>query len=394
MLYLILFLGLCLLVDTLYRKLPAYALKRIDISRRMVPERIVAGEEAVLETTVRNLKWLPLPWIRFRTIVPWQFDFKHAKTVQLRKDESCMHTVTSSLLFYERLLRKDPFRVQKRGFYKLEGMDFETGDVFGWIETEMPVSCPVRLWVHPRVKALASLVQDTRSLYGEISVRRWIVPDPMFTVGARDYTDRDPLSAIDWKATARVNRLQVKKFDHTADRSVQVFLDTQSAPTFWRHLRHEVVEYAIDIAASAIQESLDAKIPVGLVVNNLALDGRRIMNVPQGLGVNHRTYLMDTLAMTTAFRTESMHTVMQQVCRNLAEHTLVVVITAYLSEELAHTLNILAARGFAIKLMDLTGSNAAPNPLPLHRSIARLVPAVALDETITELPGGDAHARN
>lgn len=385
MLYIILFLALWLGLDTFYKWLPAHALKRIDVSRQFLPERIVSGERSQLVTTISNRKWLPLPWIRFRTVVPWQFQFDSAKTVQLRRDESCMHTVTSSLLFYEKLMRKDAFVVAKRGFYKLDALTFETGDVFGWVEAETTFSTPIKLWVHPEIKPLFSLIKDTKSLMGEISVRRWIVPDPMFAVGARDYTDKDPMSAIDWKATARVNRLQVKKQDYTADKTVQIFLDTQSAATYWRHLRHEVVEHGISVTASVVEEALLAKIPVGLLVNNLAQDGRRVMQVSPGLGAHHRTVLMDTLATASAYRTEDMATVMQAVCRNLAEHTLIVIVTAFLSGSLAETLNRLAKRGFAIKLVDLSGDHVPK--FMLHRSIERFESRETLDETLTEYEG-------
>lgn len=354
MIYILLFLGAWLLIDYLYKKLPRAALKRVEFDRAFLPNRITVGQGSVVQTTVYNRKWLPLPWFRIRTIVPWQFQFETSKTVHLRQDDSCEHIVVSSLLFYEKLIRKDQFTVSKRGYYTLDGLSFETGDLLGGTSAQMTVEKPIALWVYPEVVPLSKLVMPSASMSGPVSIKRWIMPDPISPIGARDYTCQDPFSAIDWKATARVNRLQVKQLDYTANRNIMLFLDVQTQPVFWQDIRKDAVEAAVSIVVSLITESMSCKIPVGLAVNNLALDGRRIVQHPTGLGTYHYTALMDTVAMVTPHRSEEMSSILNHYCNNLAMHTVLVMITPFLSEDLKRVLNHIAKKGYLIKVFDLS----------------------------------------
>ena len=389
MLYVVILFIILVGIETFYKQLPQLTLKRIEFKRQMSVERVIAGEEAYLETIISNKKLIPLPWFKIHTTVPWQFAFKEAKTVQIRRDEACEHVVTSSLLFYEKLVRRDYFVALKRGYYKIDDFNFQSGDLFGWVDVEMNVHAPVHLFVHPVLKPLEKLIKSSRSLFGETSVRRWIVPDPLFTLGARDYTSSDPFSAIDWKATARVNRLQVKQNDYTSDRTVQIFLDTQSHQIFWKHLRKEAVERGIEIAASVIHEGFNLKAPVGLIVNNLALDGGKIMTVLPGLSHGHRSVLMDTLAMSSAYCSESMSNILRVKCRNLEQHTIIVLITACLTNDLLAQVNRLAKGGYHIKLVDLS---LEPVVSGLHKGVEYYLPKEHIDQQITDIDEEAARA--
>lgn len=345
----------------IYIRLPERALAALEVTRSVSPQRISVGGEVVLETVIFNRRWLPLPWLRLNALLSPAF-----------KGEALIQSITASLLFFERVVHRERIRVPRRGVYKLDVYRSETGDVFGWAsaEAEKRIDSAPLLWVYPKVRPVNQVLQAVSTDCGEVSVRRWLAPDPMLAMGTRDYTDRDPMSSIDWKATARLGKFQVRQLDHTANPGLQLFLDLQSTPCFWSDVRDKAVESSIAIAAAIIQDACALGIPVGLATNHLALNGRRYMDIPLGKGPSQWTALMDTLALCTTRRSDGIEQIMRGILPRVALQTTVVLITSYLSVALAATLDGLVERGYPVVLVNLS-EMTVPVP-PLHRSIRQL----------------------
>lgn len=64
---------------------------------------------------------------------------------------------------------------------------------------------------------------------GDVSVRRFILEDPVLTLGFREYTGREPMKMISWTQSARGTGLMVKKYDYTVEPAVSVLLNIDSA---------------------------------------------------------------------------------------------------------------------------------------------------------------------
>ena len=101
---------------------------------------------------------------------------------------------------------------------------FENGTVMTYQTGEVVV-------IPPRCEN-SNVLRTLGGFLGDISVRRFILEDPLLTVGFREYTGREPMKSISWTQSARVGRPLVKQYDHTVDATVTVLRCASSRPYF------------------------------------------------------------------------------------------------------------------------------------------------------------------
>jgi len=359
---------LILLFTTLYAtsKWQLIAPKKFDITRSLDKTRVNIGEEVQITTTMINKKWIPLPWVSVFTYVPQSFLFNGMPIPFLTAERLAEYNIVTSFLFYERVKRHDKFTCNKRGYYKLDAPTVTFGDLFGFAKAEITVQSDVALYVYPRQMPLQSFRLIPNTLQGPISVKRWIMPDPIQAIGARAYTHDDSFNMIDWKASAKLGELQVKKMDHTADISMMVLLDVQTAKMHWNEIDRDSIEKGVEIAASLIKEAFSLKIPVGFCANSVDAFMRNAIMIKPANTPNQKVQILDALAMVTPFRGVAMEKLMREATIAFNNMSLIILITSFLSVELIETLNQKCKQGARIKLI-LT--KASTNTAKLDRKI-------------------------
>ena len=101
-------------------------------------------------------------------------------------------------------------------------------------------------------------------IIGDIVSRRRLFEDVFSFRGIRDYTRTDPLSAVNWKATARTGKMMVNLRDYTFGQEVRILLNLEE-PNY--RYGEDVLENAIRIAATVACRCISDRIPVSLVSN-------------------------------------------------------------------------------------------------------------------------------
>jgi hypothetical protein len=109
---------------------------------------------------------------------------------------------------------------------------------------------------------------------GDFSVRRFIFEDPTLIYGYRDYTGREPMRQISWKATARTGKLTVREQDHTQEWSATVLAD------LWSETQGDL-ERVLELVRTVCEVLEERHISYALYSNS------DIGNVPEGLGRQH-----------------------------------------------------------------------------------------------------------
>lgn len=71
----------------------------------------------------------------------------------------------------------------------------------------------------------ANIETKLSGFLGDISVNRFILEDPVLTIGFNDYTGYEPQKMISCTQSARNNKLMVKKYDYTQELQVTVILN-------------------------------------------------------------------------------------------------------------------------------------------------------------------------
>ena len=136
--------------------------------------------------------------------------------------------------------------------------------------TASVVEAPAEIFVHPALLGEDALPLPADRAQGDVSVMRWIQPDPFLVNGIRDYRAGDPLRDIHWAATARTGQMQVKTHDYTADPRLMVLINAQRTEDQWGDLmeyEQDKIEYAISLAATLCLRALGQGCEAGFAAN-------------------------------------------------------------------------------------------------------------------------------
>lgn len=292
--------------------------KNVSIKIYFDKLRVIEGDECTLITEVTNKKIMPLPIIKFKIKIPIQLEKKdYYKKETIMKDRYEYIFITS-LISFQKFKRRTIFIPEKRGFYQIENVSVELIDLLGISKSRLEYNDNLKLIVHPKTDNVDKLFMNNNSYQGKEIVRRWILPDPIIYSGVRQYNIRDSYKDIDWKATAKLGELYVKKYDYTSDPSV-VFLIDVNIENNGSICENEYVDKAVRITASMVKELANINIPVGLATNAFVkyLDRDTIM---PDIGKKHYMKIFDLLACLCSYKMKEIENTAIKTIRSCHEN--------------------------------------------------------------------------
>lgn len=252
----------------------------------------VRGESCELLETIENRKLLPLPVLKVKFQMSRQLAFEDAGTESSVTDQYYRNDVFS-VRPYTRHIRSLRFTCKKRGFYRINGLDVVAGDLF--LTHELPKSLPVdsQLYVYPRPFRGMDFNGALRQLNGEVATKRHLQEDPFEYLGIREYTPRDTLRDVNWKATARSGELKVNQKGCTAQRSVRLVVNLEDGAI----LRQEdLLEASIEMAAAAAELFIGQGIRTSLETNGPDLLTKEAVCLKASCGAGHLDSIFRGLA--------------------------------------------------------------------------------------------------
>ena len=242
----------------------------------------------------------------------------------------------------------------------------ESGDPFGFVRTQKMQHHRSSILVLPRVVPLVDLGLPAVRPLGEVRGGDRIYEDVTRPSGLRDYQKGDSLTRIDWKATARNQKLLVRTFDPSSTVNVVIAVAVDTTEPFWRLDVPVELERVITVAASVANHVAELDYTFGVFANDMAVQVRRSMKVPPSQGRDQLGEVMEALATTPPMASGPM-------ARHLAEHaprfpfgTTIVLCTALITDEMVATLDNLDHAGAKIVVM-YTGSADLPGLPPRVR---------------------------
>lgn len=255
-------------------------------------------EAFTLETTITNTRRLPVDFLRSGEIMPDDITLLGGEfTISAYPRGSALISHTY-LMPRQKIKRTLKASLPRRGNYFFRGATLTAGSFLGFAEKNKEFHLTREVVAPPKPVATPELTQLLGRFIGDISVNRFIMEDPVLTIGFRDYTDRDPMRSICWKQTARLGKLMVKNYDHTLDLTVTVILNTDSADK-------EGLETVFSLARSACDFLEASEIPYRLVTNAVVggTAGRSLIR--DGFGGDHALAVLELLARATYNNNES-----------------------------------------------------------------------------------------
>lgn len=220
------------------------------------------GQQATLKATVTNAKMLPLPVLMLR----------YKMNRGLRMGENANATVTDklnvveyfSVLGNERVVREQKVEATRRGCYHIDVLNLMMPQLISGQESFLVLPQDTELIVYPKLLEIPEMWGICEKIIGDIVSRRRLFEDVFSFRGIRDYTRTDPLSAVNWKATARTGKMMVNLRDYTFGQEVRILLNLEE-PNY--RYGEDVLENAIRIAATVACRCISDRIPVSLVSN-------------------------------------------------------------------------------------------------------------------------------
>ena len=273
-----------LVLMVLERRWAPYALKLIQASSQGSSLLAQPGETVTWTTTVENHSRLPIPFLRLELRFPNELKAAGSDLWIRGHSRSGIQrwTMEERLSLGPRRSRSRHISITplRRGEYDPGGCRLSVGDLLGFQETSLELPAG-KLVVIPEPAINRRSIQAVSGFLGDISVRRFILEDPVLTIGFRDYTGREPMKDVSWTRTAMTGKLQVRQYDHTAEQSVTVLLNAEGTSG-------EELEAMFRQMRSVCEELEKKKIPFSIRTNG-CLNGPvgRLFHLSEGLGQQH-----------------------------------------------------------------------------------------------------------
>ena len=202
--------------------------------------------------------------------------------------------------------------IPRRGRYLFGGAQLGGGDFLGINEHTQRVFSAGEIVVYPRESAAGRVSEVMGGYLGDLSVRRFIIEDPVLTIGFREYTGREPMKAISWAQSARAGEIMVKSFDYTTEPSVTVLLNVDCMGS--DDDREARIESCYSITHTVCRILEERRVTYDFYTN--ANTSGALTNwsyIAEGLGKKHFATILEGLGRASYIATEPFAAAMRRV---------------------------------------------------------------------------------
>lgn len=274
--------------------------------------------------TVKNDKWMMVPYLRVMELVPRGLRF--AETDQEVEQKGIMGL--RSVLYLAGRQKTELVRnvkLSERGRYFFRGSSVECGDFLGYQTSMENYPEMAEIVVKPRAYPHGEISLLLGGYLGDYAVRNSLFEDPVLTIGFREYTGREPFRSISWTQSARHNRLLVKQQEPVADLSCTVLLNTECSRGKYVSM---LLEQTYSMVRSLCEELEKKKISYDFYTNGTIAGAMgNWKRVEEGLGANHLETVLEGLGRMTYDVSEPLDTFFLRVLKGARGGNSFVVVT-------------------------------------------------------------------
>ncbi|RCW74708.1 DUF58 domain-containing protein [Saliterribacillus persicus] len=339
-------------------------LKRIEYKRTFKQDNAFVGDTIEMTDEITNRKLLPVPWLRLESKISPNLIFQSS---QQETEGDTFHRTLFSLLPYQKITRRHQLTCKRRGYYPLHTVSVTTGDVVGFTETFDSVEASTSITVYPEIVAVDEIPLPSHSYLGDITVKRWIIEDPFIHAGVREYQEGDPMNAVNWKATARTNTLQINKKDFTADHNLMIYVNFDLTEDVRIPIDNEaLIEKALSYAASIANVTIDQGLATGFGCNGYFVSPftnptepiKPSIRIEASSSRQQFSYILDTIAKTKMDRSRNFRGFLQEDIDLGRTNTDILIFTAILTEKIEAQITKLEQMGNAVEVVTLDNDAA------------------------------------
>ncbi|MCH7678033.1 DUF58 domain-containing protein [candidate division KSB1 bacterium] len=311
-----------------------FAFRSVSHTRSISRKRAFVGDTIEYSVSLDNDKVLPLIWVDIQDSFPEGLDLIGATMRGTGLESNRQHTITTSLLPYQKATWTYSLTCSERGYHRIGPVRLRTGDIFGFSSAETRYNQFDHILVFPRVVDIEGLVFPPEHPMGDIRGTKPVYFDTNRVVGQRDYQPRDPMKHIDWKATARVRKLQTKVFEPVVSLNMLIVMNGSTREHSWQGSNRRLFERTVTVAASVASLAQRRGFTYGLVSNAVASYSGKWIHVPMGASSSQLNMALEALAMAAPYVVAPLAEVVNSEKNSLPAGTTVILVTSSLSDSL------------------------------------------------------------
>lgn len=324
--------------------------KKFHYERKISKSAVFEGESIDLMEIISNNKFTPLPWLRVESkLSPW-LRFRSQENLEVLDDR--FHRSIFYLRPFSRITRRYRVKCVRRGYYDLSITTLTVGDLFGLNSVSKEAHSDAKLFVFPSILSQDNLPDEALRWQGDVSVKRWIFPDPILINGIRSYQRGDSRKDIHWKASARTGSLQVKTHDYTVFPRLLLVFNIEPEDNFWGQLsaqQQEEMEYGIRVIATLSNWAIVNNMEVGLFSNaSISFAPEVTISLEPACNASQMHHILETLAGLEFKEKESIYRTMEHLAENDTTETDILVFSTFWNESLEHRSEELRRRGNSV----------------------------------------------
>lgn len=346
-----------------------FGLRKVTYRRFFNRAAVYEGEKAEMVEIIENKKIIPILWLRVESRISPYLKFKKQDDLDIRHDR--FHQSVFYMKGYKRITRRHEMTCTHRGYFRLKKVAVTTGDLFGLFNRFKEIKGDAELYVYPKLLTFDEIPLESLKWQGDVTMRRWIMPDPILVNGIREYRYGDSQKDIHWGATAKTGELQVKVHDHTVSPRTIIALNTQITETLWGDMRYkdkETIENGIRFAAHLATWSISQGLDVGFHCNGKLEDSSGTILVPPACSTAHLELILQTMAKLDICRERNFHSILDDLYESATTGMDIVIVSAYWSDTLEKRAARLRALGNSVTFIPIQADPSLEEEVVGHDS--------------------------
>ncbi len=250
------------------------------------------GEPFPLVTRITNRSRRFIPYLQVRQLLPPDLTFQPDIRLESAQN-NCVRRFSTYLAPRQVLQQEMQAVLPRRGRHLFPGATLYGGGFLGLNETTENTTQHQEIIVLPAPWPGTALPATLGGFLGDQSVNRFLMEDPVLTLGFRDYTGREPMKSISWTQSARKGALMVKNYDYTLELTATVLLNIGTAhDDGWE----DRLEHCFSLARTVCEELDRQKMPYRLMTNANIIGGINLWShAEDGMGNAHLSAILEGL---------------------------------------------------------------------------------------------------
>lgn len=345
---------LSIVFAAIYRKMKGKYLEKLVYTREFSVRDVYAGDSVTLTETIYNPTFFPL----FRVDVEeyffgglWLDGQKPDGTTQSEEQEPIVSRFM--LMPFMQTKRRHEVFCEKRGHYQISSVCiYRKND-------PLFINAPADIYVYPQFIDPMINTFPVSCLLGEYTSKRRLIQDPFSFSGIREYRFGDPMSAINYKATARhpvidASDIMVNMRDYCTGRIFMIYLNfhLQNAGKSTYDRYEELMEYGLSVSSGLIRDAVNNGCKVGFA-GNCPTENAHYIRYPQLSSDEHYKQIMQGFATLRISDGLSIKLLLQDDIDAGLNNAEIIFLTTYMDDEIDDRLRILKQYSNAVSVVHI-----------------------------------------